>query len=258
MIYVTGDTHRDFKRFTAENFPEQQGMTKDDTVIICGDFGGIWDDHNSRNERAKLEELTSKPFTTVFCDGNHENFDRLYTDYQVLEWNGGRVHRIRDGLYHLIRGEVYTIEGKKFFVFGGAASHDIKDGILDPDDYPDGEFDPEFRKAYMELVNRRAMFRIKGLSWWPQEQPSEEEYENGRINLEKVGYSVDFAITHEGPESLLKAFYGADYEPYALPEYLEEIRSKLTYGHWFFGHHHEEHNFSEKDHMLFEQIVRIV
>ena len=43
MIYVTGDTHADFKRFSTNNFPEQREMTKYDYVIVCGDFGGIWD-----------------------------------------------------------------------------------------------------------------------------------------------------------------------------------------------------------------------
>ena len=42
MIYITGDTHSDFSRFTEENFPIQSEMTKDDYIIICGDFGGVW------------------------------------------------------------------------------------------------------------------------------------------------------------------------------------------------------------------------
>lgn len=75
--------------------------------------------------------MEDKSFTTVFVDGNHENFDRLYS-YPVKEWNGGKVHEIRPSVLHLMRGEVFTIEDKKFFAFGGASSHDIKDGILDP------------------------------------------------------------------------------------------------------------------------------
>ena len=31
-----------------------------------------------------------------------------------------------------MRGQVFEIEGKTFFTMGGAASHDIQDGILDP------------------------------------------------------------------------------------------------------------------------------
>lgn len=42
MIYITGDTHSNFSRFTEDKFPIQSEMTKDDFVIICGDFGGVW------------------------------------------------------------------------------------------------------------------------------------------------------------------------------------------------------------------------
>ena len=42
MIYITGDCHSNFERFTEENFSIQNEMTKDDYVIICGDFGGVW------------------------------------------------------------------------------------------------------------------------------------------------------------------------------------------------------------------------
>ena len=43
MIYITGDCNRNFERFNTRNFPEQKEMSKEDYVIICGYFGGIWD-----------------------------------------------------------------------------------------------------------------------------------------------------------------------------------------------------------------------
>ena len=42
MIYITGDTHADFSRFEEDKFPIKTEMTKNDYVIICGDFGGVW------------------------------------------------------------------------------------------------------------------------------------------------------------------------------------------------------------------------
>ena len=39
MIYVTGDCHGNFARFEQKHFSEQANMTKDDAVIIAGDFG---------------------------------------------------------------------------------------------------------------------------------------------------------------------------------------------------------------------------
>lgn len=94
MIYITGDCHGDFRKFNIELFPEQREMTKNDYVIICGDFGGVWmRDTESEQEKWWMDWLEEKPYTTLFVDGNHENFDRLYS-YPEEEWHGGLVHRL--------------------------------------------------------------------------------------------------------------------------------------------------------------------
>ena len=50
MIYITGDCHGNYERFNASIFPEQNEMTKEDYVIICGDFGGVWNKEESKME----------------------------------------------------------------------------------------------------------------------------------------------------------------------------------------------------------------
>ncbi len=189
MIFITGDCHRDFIRFDVENFPEQKEMTKEDCVIICGDFGGIWDkDASGEKETKLLNELENKPFTILFVDGNHENFDRLYS-YPVEKWNGGNVHKIRPSVIHLMRGQVFAIDGKKIFTFGGARSHDISGGILELDD-------PEFQNKRGELNKGFKPYRINHLSWWERELPTEDEMQEGRMNLKANGNKVDFMVTH--------------------------------------------------------------
>ena len=174
MIYITGDTHSDFRRFSRRVFPEQADMTKEDYVIIAGDFGGIWysleDSIHQRMERYNLDELDDRSFTTLFIPGNHENYDRLMSDeFPVEEWNGGMVKKIRPSILMLMRGEMYNIDGAKIFAFGGASSHDVSDGILDSSD-------PDWRKKAKDLERRgKHYFRVKGLSWWPAELPTEEE-----------------------------------------------------------------------------------
>ena len=144
MIYVTGDCHQNFERFNNSIFPEQNEMTKDDYVIILGDFGGVWNKDKESNEETMLMDwLDCKTYTTLFIDGNHENFDRLYA-YPEEEWHGGKVHMIRPSVIHLMRGQVFDIDGASFFAFGGASSHDIDGGILEPDD-------PDFKKRRKEL-----------------------------------------------------------------------------------------------------------
>lgn len=79
MIYITGDIHGSPERLGVHSFYEQKEMTRDDVVIICGDFGIVWEESGeSASERYWLKWLEDKPFTTVFVCGNHENFDRLY------------------------------------------------------------------------------------------------------------------------------------------------------------------------------------
>ena len=131
MIYITGDCHRNFERFNTSIFPEQNEMTKNDYVIICGDFGGVWNkDGESKMETMVMDWLECKPFSTLFVDGNHENFDRLYA-YPVEEWNGGKVHKIRPSVIHLMRGQVFVLEGKRIFTFGGAGGRPLADGEED-------------------------------------------------------------------------------------------------------------------------------
>lgn len=122
IIWVTGDTHGDWiHRVNMDSFPEQREMSKDDYVIILGDFG-IWRD--SPQQRWYLNWLEERNFTTLFIDGNHENYDIL-DSYPVEEWHGGKVHFIKPSVIHLMRGQVFDIDGLKFFTFGGASSHDI-------------------------------------------------------------------------------------------------------------------------------------
>lgn len=107
-IFITGDTHGDFRRFKKEVFYEQAELTKRDYVICCGDLGGIWD--GSAEEQGQLDWLEDRPFTTLFVSGNHENFD-LLAKYPTEEWHGGTVQRIRPSVIHLMRGQVYDIQG---------------------------------------------------------------------------------------------------------------------------------------------------
>lgn len=250
MIYITGDCHANFTRFRQTIFPEQQAITKDDFVIICGDFGGVWHkDAESKEEAAALDQLDRKPFTTLFVDGNHENFDRLY-DYPVEEWHGGKVHKIRPTVIHLMRGQVFSSDGKKIFTFGGASSHDIFGGILELDD-------PEFKAKKRALDQGWKPYRINHLSWWQQELPSEAEMEEGRKNLEANNHAVDFIVSHCCASSTLALISQGMYKPDALTAYFEELRQKVRFQKWFFGHYHDNRNVNAEEILLYEQIIRI-
>ena len=245
MIYITGDTHSDFTGFSTDKFPIQSEMTKNDYVIICGDFGGVWTfEQESNQEKYWLDWLNSKNFTTLFVDGNHENFTRLY-NYPVEEWHGGKVHKIRDSVLHLMRGEIFDIDNKKFLSLGGDRSHDIQDGILNLD---------EEEKIY-EYRKRRAFFRIRDYSWWDLELPTQEEMKNGINNLEKVNYKVDYIITHCCPTSVQAILSGGTYKKDYLTDYLQKISEKCEFKKWYFGHYHDNKQIDSKYILLYEDIV---
>ena len=72
MVYITGDIHGDLSRLSADKL---KFMKIHDTLIICGDFGFIWDD--SKNEDKILRNLGKRKYNICFVDGTHENFKIL-------------------------------------------------------------------------------------------------------------------------------------------------------------------------------------
>lgn len=281
MIYFTGDTHGDFRRFSSEFFPEGKSCTKDDFVIILGDFGGVWKlMEDGGDERYWLNWLEEKSWTTLFIDGNHENHDRLNA-MPVEEWHGGKVHKIRSSVLHLMRGQVFHIGGYRMFTFGGACSHDISGGILDP-------FAPEgtasgtqselildeahgfavplisfprtplgnraFNREFRAMQRRGELFRVRNVSWWDSELPSEEEMREGWDNLLKNGNQVDFILSHS-PDTLSMQRLGAT-QADRLTDYLLQVKQKVKFGQHIFGHMHVNQALPEDRAVcLYEQIA---
>lgn len=253
MVYITGDCHARWHKFTTESFPEQKDMTRDDFVMVCGDFG-LW--HDNSTERWWFDWFEEKPFTILFVDGNHENFDRLYgNEFEIVDFHGGKAHKIRDNIYHLMRGYVFDLCGKKFFTFGGASSHDIDDGILDPNDFED---EREFEAKYYRWVKRNKMFRVNHQSWWKEEMPSQEEMELGMRTLEEHNNKVDYIVTHCCPQQIATVYSNGMYKADKLTSYFNVVAETVDFDKWFFGHYHDDCEIMSKFIMLYDQIIRVI
>lgn len=223
MIYVTGDIHGGFdihKLSSKELRSAGLRIKKDDYVIVCGDFGLVWD--NKPEERYWRKWLDEKPWTTLFVDGNHENFELLNT-YPVEEWHGGRIHRISEKIVHLMRGNVFSLEGASFFTFGGAASHDKE-------------------------------WRLPDLSWWPEELPSDEELRQANDVLAQCNNQVDYIISHCAP-SLIQGRLNPTYKIDRLTEYFEYVRETVKFRRWYFGHYHEDVDFDDGFSCLLDRVL---
>ncbi|MBQ1312358.1 MAG: metallophosphoesterase [Blautia sp.] len=250
MIYITGDCHQDFRRFSTRVFLQQKEMAKNDYVIVCGDFGGVWNrKEENKEEKHLMDWLEEKSFTTLFVDGNHENFDRLDA-YPVEHWHGGKVHKIRPSVIHLMRGQVFEIDGRSIFAFGGARSHDIKGGILEPGD-------KNLLARARRLEKEGLPYRVNHISWWEREMPTEEEMEEGRRNLAAYRNTVDIIVTHCCAASTLSLLGRGSGDQDNLTAYLEEIRQKTDFRKWFFGHYHEDRPVNDREVLLYEKIIPV-
>ena len=213
-VYVTGDTHgtADLGKLRPRRFEAGNRLTKDDYVIVAGDFGLVWD--GSDSERDTREWLDARPWTTLFVDGNHENHE-LLASLPVEKWHGGLVHRVSGSILHLMRGQVFDLDGLSVFAMGGA-----------------------------ESVDRQ--WRVPYRSWWPEEIPNADERSLAEANLAARNWSVDYVVTHEAPYRVLDLMYGDDQiESDDFPRWLDGIAACLSFDVWYFGHHHIDENHGE-------------
>lgn len=223
MVYITGDVHGDISFFKN---PKLKKLTEDDTLIICGDFGFLWD--AGEKEKKALEVLKKKKYTICFVDGAHENYDIL-NSYQPYRYKGGNAHKIAPNIFHLLRGEIFTFDKKTFFCMGGGESED-------------------------------AEMREEGKSWWRDEMPNAEELLNGAQNLKDAEYTVDYVITHEAPaiaKDFIRLHSNTEMHLAPLNTYLQELMKSVEYNHWFFGSLHMDLNISKKMTAVFNDIIKI-
>ena len=231
-IFVTGDTHGeiDIKKLSSENFQIGDSLTKNDYVVILGDFALPFSNEENKEERYWLDWLSNRKWTTLVVDGNHENFDRLNSN-TIIQMFGNDVGVIAKDIFHLKRGKVYDIAGEKIFVMGGASSIDKSR-------------------------------RIQGVSWWPEEVPSYKEFNDAFSELDKFNWNVDYVFSHTSPLSVLKSMFTEIYND-PTSHGLDTIAENLFFKEWFFGHFHEEKRYIRLDkfrgtfHCLYESIVQI-
>lgn len=255
MIYITGDCHGNFGRFTKHQRRKLPFLLgRNDYVIVCGDLGLLW--VKDKELAYNLRWLSSLPFTLLWVQGNHENYNMI-AEYPVEIWHGGKVrHIVRDKIILLERGQVFHMEEKSFFTFGGASSHDIQGGILD-------RTLPDFRKNKKRAIRSGLPYRIRNESWWEQELPSEVEMQEGRSNLSRVDDTVDYVISHclsGGMQEKLESYYGGGprlYEQDILTNYFDELEGKLQYRVWFCGHYHVNLQLDEKHRILYKDMLSL-
>ncbi|MBP3854292.1 MAG: metallophosphoesterase [Ruminiclostridium sp.] len=220
MILVTGDIHGDISRFSDKKI---RSLKKGDTLIVCGDFGFIWD--GSDKEKRVLKKLGKRKYNVLFVEGAHENFDEL-EKFSTEQWNGGETRVISGNLRQLIRGNIYEIEGRRIFAFGGGS----------------GEENGGKSPCREETAER-------------YELPGEAELAQADSRLAQVGNTVDYIVTYEPPVTIAEFLDQKVSATDTVGVYLDRRRQSLKFTMWFFGKHHLNKTVPPRFMALFDNVV---
>lgn len=224
MIYITGDTHRDFGRI--ERFCRLMRTTTDDIMIILGDAGINY--YERWRDNAVKQDLSKLPITLFCIHGNHEKRPQTIPTYQLVPWHGGMVWQETEypNLLFARDGDVYDLDGEKTIVIGGAYSVD---------------------KMYRILYN---------YGWFSDEQPSDEIKDYVEEQLHRHDWKIDVVLSHTVPlkyeptEAFLKNIDQRQVDK-STEEWLGQIEEKLQYRRWYAGHYHTEKKV-DKLRLMFE------
>lgn len=221
MIYYTGDIHG--QPFEIVRFCKKINLTREDTVVILGDVGANYYGNGRDND---LKDAFKKLKPTIFCiHGNHEMRPAALPTYKQKKWNGGTVwfEEAYPNLLFAKDGEIFTIEGIRHIVIGGAYSVD-------------------------------KFYRLsRGYAWFEDEQPSDgiKEYVEQQLKSNKV----DIVLSHTCPfkyeptETFLPGIDQSTVDT-STEEWLDKIEEAIEYRVWFCGHWHINKRI-DKMHFLF-------
>jgi len=215
MVYLTGDTHGDFKRVA--EFCIFANKNKDDTLVVLGDAG-----INYRQDKAAYEHkqlLERLPITLLCIHGNHEQRPETISSYKEIFWNGGIVYAQDEfpSILFAKDGEIYNLDGNKCISIGGAYSVDKP----------------------LRLLN--------GWNWFADEQPSDAVKQCVEQRLTDENWRIDIVLSHTCPYRYLPSDTfpkNSSVDQRTVDNsteiWLDDIEERLDYMKWYCGHFHIE------------------
>ena len=230
-VFVTGDIHghHDIGKLNSSNFKEGRNLTKEDFVIILGDFGLVFNNERTTQEQHWLDWLNDKKWTTLFFRGNHDNEPKLNSDLKEVQMFGGTVSQIDDlSIYRLLDGYSYVVDQMKFLILGGAFSID------------------KYR-------------RTEGRDWWPTEEMTFLETKQAFETLKENNFSFDYILTHDAPSHVKDVLFSHHTENSYTNRFLDEVflENPLEFKHHYFGHHHQDRTVFEKHTCCYQKIIEL-
>lgn len=231
----TSDTHGSLNDFySIQRKIIAQGYNPTEcAVIILGDAGfNYYLDHRDKNLK---DWFSTKCDYTVYCiKGNHEarptdikTMEKHY-DYDVcgpvyLEPHYPKIRYFLDTV-----GKCYKINGYSMLTIGGAYSVD----------------------KYYRLEH--------GWGWFDNEQLSQGEMDY--ITHKVTGNNFDFVLSHTCPLSwqpidLFLSVIDQSKVDNTMEVWMDELKNKINYKTWLFGHYHDDRLVRPKVEMLYSDVI---
>lgn len=201
-----------------------------DVLIILGDTGfNYYED--SRDDKLKKE--ISDLNITLFClHGNKENRPQNVGTYGIRSFCGGKVYYEPKypNIYFAIDGEIYTFEGKKYMVVGGAHSVDKMHCLKEDKPFWEDEMPDDTVKAEVEERLNLENNNIYGMMTHtcPIDYIPTEMFMSTRQNA---------VIKRKPRKSKSKKLFKPDIDR-STEEWLGKLEKQLDYEVWYCGHYH--------------------
>ena len=224
MVFFMGDLHGQFDPLV--NFIEKYGPTRKDTLVLLGDVGVNY--YGGRRDNLLKAILNDVGIEMLCIHGNHERRPTRELGYVAREWNGGMAWHEPSypNLIFAKDGEIYTINGMRYLVIGGAYSVD----------------------KYYRLE--------RGYGWWPDEQPSDEikAYVEQQIAEKDFDIVLSHTCPHKyEPTEMFLTMIDQSTVDKTTEEWLDSIEERIDYLAWFCGHWHTDKRI-DKMHFLFHGV----
>lgn len=221
LIWITGDKHGQLEPFLQN--PIYKKIKKNDTLLICGDFGFLWND--SKEELRNLRWLSKRRFKVAFVEGCFDN-QQILARYPLTNWNGGRARMIFENVIHLLNGEFYIIEDKKILTYGGG-------------------FDESATNANQGSKNMTVKVSFKS------------QIDNLIRNIKRAEKNFDLIISHEAPSSIANCLNSDEFHCNYINNILEEIRNHTNFKKWFFGKYHIDKIIPPRYYAMFNEVIKL-
>lgn len=242
-FFITGDKHRNFN--SVKSFCKDMNTRRKDVLIILGDTGfNYYDDKRDDALKAEISGLN----ITLFClHGNKENRPENVGTYGIRSFCGGKVYYEPryPNIYFAIDGEIYTFEGKKYMVVGGAHSVDKLRCLEEGEPFWEDEMPSDSTKALVEERLAAEGNKIFGMMTHtcPIHYLPTEMFMSTKQNA---------SIKRKPRMAKSKKLFKPDIDR-STEVWLGKIEKKIDYEVWLCGHYHVDKEI-DKIHMLYHSI----